>query len=85
MTAEDDLTCREAIAALPDAFAGDLPAQAAAAFDRHVAACPACRSFVHQYCETIHAARCACAAFGAADLPDTCVDVVLAVIRARRH
>lgn len=47
------MTCRELIEFLADYEAGELPDPDRLVFDRHLAACPACRAYLDNYRKTI--------------------------------
>jgi anti-sigma factor RsiW len=54
------MNCHDATNFLMDYVAGDLPADVAATFDRHLSACANCREFLCQYRATIVAGQRAC-------------------------
>jgi anti-sigma factor RsiW len=54
------MNCHDATNFLMDYVAGDLPADVAATFDRHLSACANCCEFLSQYRATIAAERRAC-------------------------
>jgi anti-sigma factor RsiW len=54
-----DLTCRDAIEFLQRYLDGELTPEEKAAFDEHMAACPACVDYLKTYEETIRLSRAA--------------------------
>jgi len=76
------LTCRELTGFLADYFAGALPADTRAVFDRHVSECPECNDYLRGYSETIRLAKEAYADVPVADdVPERLVQAVLAAVR----
>lgn len=78
--AQAELTCRDAIEFLAAYIDGDLAAVQRALFERHLAACPDCRTYLRQYQTTIHLAKAAAAEDDAigAGVPEPLVDAILA-------
>lgn len=80
-----DLTCRELAAFVMDYLDGTLPVSTRAAFEAHLAACPACVVYLRSYRETVRLAK----AHGvsdegrAAEMPDDLVEAILAARRRR--
>ena len=78
------MNCREATDFLTDYLAGDLAAALAADFDRHLAECANCLTFLTQFKDCIQAGRLAYTGPGApADchLPEELVQAILVVVR----
>jgi anti-sigma factor RsiW len=77
------LTCREVLDFLAAYLDGELAADARAAFERHLARCPACVSYLESYRETIRLGREAWDADGPVDeeVPEELVAAILAVRR----
>jgi anti-sigma factor RsiW len=76
------MTCRELDARIGDFVAGELGAEARAAFEAHVARCPSCREYVARYRATIRLAK---AAFTNDEAPRRLVaGVVAATLAAAR-
>lgn len=53
------MTCRECAEFLADYLSGELPAKVQATFDRHLALCPNCVTYLEQYTATIRAGKAA--------------------------
>lgn len=49
----EELTCRELVELVTDYLEGALPPEDAARFERHLAACPGCTTYVEQIRETV--------------------------------
>lgn len=49
----DELTCRELVELVTDYLEGALPPGEAARFERHLAICPGCTTYVEQIRETV--------------------------------
>jgi len=76
------LTCRELTGFLADYFAGVLPAEIRAGFERHVADCSDCTAYLRGYADTVRLAKDAYADVPvAADVPERLVQAVLAAVR----
>lgn len=78
-------TCRELIEFLIDYHEGTLEPSVRAEFDRHLAACRACRDYLDSYARTIELARDALddqalADDGCAQMPE---DLIRGIVRAR--
>jgi anti-sigma factor RsiW len=83
MSARPYITCNELIDFLYLYVSGELPADRAAEFDRHLSVCPSCVNYLETYRETIALGR---AAFEDPDLPaEDCApeELVSAVLKAR--
>lgn len=76
-------SCREFVEFLADYLAGALPGERGAAFDGHLAACPACASYLHSYLAAVRLGRLvACDDEPAPeDLPPELVEAILAARR----
>ncbi|RMH17086.1 MAG: hypothetical protein D6696_16670 [Acidobacteria bacterium] len=76
-----DLTCRELADFLLDYLEGELPAAQARTFADHLAACPACESYLDSYRRTVALERQAFADDDC-DVPEELVQAILAARRA---
>ena len=79
------MTCREFIDFLIDYFEDDLSAREKAEFDRHLAQCPDCTTYLKSYEETITLGN---AAFAAPDVPvpsDVPEALVQAILASRQR
>ena len=72
------LTCRDVAAFLGAYTAGELRPQQRGAFDAHLAQCPDCRTYLHQYEETRRLAKRACDDALEAGVPEELVAAILA-------
>ena len=76
------MTCREFADFMLDYIAGQLPAESAALFERHLSRCPKCPKYFEQYKATIAAGK---SAFDSpdeqvpADVPEDLIQAILAV------
>jgi len=78
------MTCRELTDFLSAYVDGELPDDVRRRFDAHVAACPACATYLRSYATTVKLAK---GAFDGADDPvpdEVPEDLVKAIISARR-
>jgi anti-sigma factor RsiW len=75
------VTCRECAEFLADYLSGELAAEVAATFERHLTRCPNCVSYLEQYRATIEAGKVACADEPPDDFPE---ELVRAILAARR-
>jgi len=80
--ASRDLTCRELLEFLSDYLDGALPPERQAEFERHLAVCPACVSYIQSYRETIRLAKGAYGADG--DAPARAPEELIRAILAAR-
>jgi anti-sigma factor RsiW len=71
------VTCRELSDFIGDYFAGELPAEISANFERHLAVCPNCRRYLASYEETVKLGKRAFDNDGA-DVPEALVQAILA-------
>ena len=77
------MNCREFADFMADYLTGDLPTDSRAAFDRHVAACPNCRTYLANYQATAELGRRAFS--GDEDLPaDVPEGLVKAILASRK-
>jgi anti-sigma factor RsiW len=79
------LTCRDFVEFLDDYLAGSLSADGAAAFNTHLARCPACVAYMKTYRATVELGRAA-HGFGFSDDPvpeDVPEPLVRAILGAR--
>ncbi len=73
------MTCRDVAGFLGDYLDGQLPGDARARFEAHLAECPACVRYLRQYRDTIRLAREA-----HADVPaEPPADLLAAILAAR--
>ena len=79
------MTCREFADFVMDYLTGELPADVAASFDRHLSACPNCRTYLAQYRATIAAGRAAFADDHAAVPDDVPEDLIRAILSTRKR
>jgi anti-sigma factor RsiW len=75
------VTCREFADFVMDYFDGQLDTDARARFDRHLARCPDCVSYLQQYRDTVQAGQAAYDDELPAAVPD---DLVQAILDARK-
>ena len=73
------LSCREFTEFLAEYLDRTLPEDAAVRFDAHLAACPACTSFLGSYRETVRLGRLAAGEEIPSDAPEELVLAILAV------
>ena len=79
------MTCRELIDFLLDYLDGGLSPAVRATFDGHLAICPDCRTYVHNYQEAVRAGRAALVRCDE-DIPESVPDeLVRAIVDARLH
>lgn len=78
------MTCRELADFMMDYLNGDLPADVAASFDRHLSACPNCCTYLTQYRGTIAAGRSAFADDDGAVPDDVPEDLIRAILSTRK-
>jgi anti-sigma factor RsiW len=73
------MTCRELSDFLADYFEGEIPGPRRAAFEDHLARCPACVRYVEQYREVVRLGRtCAASHEAPGDVPEELVQAILA-------
>lgn len=77
---QEYVTCEEVIGFLHDYLAGELGAERAHEFERHLSICDSCVAYLDSYRATMTLAK-ASAAEAAADLPP---DLLRAILAARR-
>lgn len=75
------MTCRELTDFLLDYLDGGLPEMTRAEFERHLALCPNCVHYLHNYEQVIRAAKLACEEEPEAALPDDLVQAIVATAR----
>lgn len=76
------MTCREILDFLMAYLDGELPAEEAQSFERHLGACPACVEYLNTYRETVRLEKEACAETG--DCSSVPEDLIQAILTARR-
>ncbi|MBI1374388.1 MAG: anti-sigma factor [Phycisphaera sp.] len=74
--------CRDLIEFLADYIEGELPAEEAADFTKHLDACPPCKQYVDSYRQTIVACRKACC--DEAEKPPKAPEALIAAILMAR-
>jgi anti-sigma factor RsiW len=81
------MTCRDVTDFLMDYLAGQLPAEALDAFERHVARCANCHVFIEQYRLAIRAGREAFAdpEAGTVDVPEDLVRAIRQALAGARR
>ena len=74
------LTCREFVDFLDRYLSGELPAEAVARFNEHLACCPSCVAYTKTYRETLALSRraFACNEAPVSGVPDELVRAILA-------
>jgi anti-sigma factor RsiW len=77
------VTCRELTDFLMDYLGGELPPDARQEFDYHLSLCPNCRTYLHQYQETVSAGRAAFPVPGEEAPRDVPEDLLQAILAAR--
>lgn len=75
------MTCKEVIDFLMDYVDGDLPPDAQAIFEKHLAVCPPCVAYLHTYKAAIAAGKQACCCDQ--KLEQVPEDLVKAILAAR--
>lgn len=78
------ITCEHLLEFLTDYIENALPPEERSRFEQHLAACPECVNYLHNFHETIRAARCACQhlqACGTDQIPESLVQAILAARR----
>jgi anti-sigma factor RsiW len=81
------VTCREFAAFIADYLAGELPGETRGVFERHVALCANCRTYLSSYRSAIEAGRRAFAADASAlpaDVPPELIAAIVSALRARQ-
>jgi anti-sigma factor RsiW len=77
------VTCREFTDFIIDYVSGELPSDVSAAFERHIARCPDCHTYLTQYQTTVAAGRQALAADD--HVPDDVPEALIqAILRSRQ-
>jgi anti-sigma factor RsiW len=76
------MTCREILDFLMDYLDGNLSSAQRAVFEEHLAVCPACVAYLHNYRQTVKLGKAASAADPRDDVPE---DLVQAVLAARKQ
>ncbi|HTU24191.1 MAG TPA: zf-HC2 domain-containing protein [Pirellulales bacterium] len=74
------MTCQEALEALSEYLGGNLSPEAKNQFERHLAACPACREYVRTFEQAIRLGKAACRDLEdahAARLPEELIRAIL--------
>jgi anti-sigma factor RsiW len=78
------MNCREFAEFLHEYLSGTLPAVERAQFDRHLANCPTCISYLDSYQKTIQLAKTAFSGPGNAPLPvEVPEELIQAILRTR--
>lgn len=77
------ITCKELLDFLHLYLEGELPDDRRSEFDRHLAVCPPCVSYIREYRETIRLGRAAYADPHDPPSPDTPEELIQAILRAR--
>jgi len=77
------MTCRELDEFLADYVAGELAPAVRAEFERHLAICPTCVTYLDTYRRTIRLARSAGDAAVGSEVPAELVDSIVAALRRR--
>ncbi len=78
------MTCREFADFIIDYVSGELPPDVLAAFERHLARCENCLTYLDGYTDTVKLGRRAFDDEDAAVPPDVPAALVLAILAARR-
>ena len=77
------MTCREFTDFIIDYVSGELPSEVSVAFERHIANCPDCHTYLTQYHTTVAAGRQALADDD--DVPDDVPEALIqAILRSRQ-
>ena len=74
-------TCREVLEFLGDYHAGELDPMRTSAFERHLALCASCRTYVDSYERVIELEKDAFSEPGLLDPPEELVEAILAIRR----
>ena len=70
--------CREISDFLMAYLDGELPAEQREAFDKHLAACPPCATYLKSYEATVRLGKlCGCSGLPAAPIPENLVKAIL--------
>jgi anti-sigma factor RsiW len=78
------MTCRELIQFLMEYLDGELPAHLVRRFEEHLAICPDCRAYLHNYQQTVKAGKAALSDCGE-DIPEAVPEeLVRAILEVRR-
>ena len=78
------MNCQEFTGFLHDYLLGDLPAEARAEFDKHLAECPWCVAYLDSYRKTLHLEQAAFTAREDAPPPaDAPEELIQAILQAR--
>lgn len=77
------MTCREFADFMAEYLAGELPGPSRAAFDRHLALCPNCRTYLAGYKDTVTLGKAAFDDEEAAVPPSVPEQLVKAILDAR--
>ena len=77
------MTCRDCAEFLSDYVAGELDAEVAGTFERHLTLCPNCLTYLEQFRVTIRAGQLAFADDAEAEL-EVPEDLIRAIVAARR-
>lgn len=72
-----ELSCQELIGFLGDYLSGEQPVDVRQEFDRHLAVCPTCVSYLHSYEATIRVCRESCAEFELPPPPEELIRAIL--------
>ena len=78
------ITCEHLLAFLTDYVENTLAPDERARFDEHLAVCPECIDYLHNFETTLHACHCSCrqaSADGATPIPESLVQAILAAQR----
>lgn len=75
------MTCQELIEFLTDYLDGQLPLTQRMAFELHLTLCKDCRSYLHNFKTTIHAAKQS--VVDVAEVPDELIDAILNARKAK--
>ena len=78
------MTCREFADFMMDYLNGELPASVLASFERHLARCPNCSTYLAQYRATVAAGQQAFADEDASVPPDVPEELIQAILSSRR-
>lgn len=78
------MTCKDLIEFLSDYLAGEIPPDQRAHFEKHLAACGACRNYLDSFRRTVAAGK-ACASGDCSDIPEDLVQAILSACRGARR
>ncbi len=80
---EEFITCQEVITFLLEYLSKDLTPEEEQHFERHLAVCPSCVSYLKTYKQAVHLGRVAMRGESSAKPPELGLELVRAILEAR--